>query len=189
MASTAGTAIRFHESDVRPMGRTARGVRGIALRRREEAIGMVVVPPGEDEENLDLLAITENGYGKRTTVNEYRRQGRGGKGLITIKCTERNGPLIAIRDVQPDDEIMAITRNGIIIRTGVDGISRQGRNTQGVRIMNLGQGDLVANIAKVASNGEEEVSADGHVTAAGESVGNETAGSDDGASDLTSDAD
>jgi len=186
LASTAGMAIRFHESDVRPMGRTARGVRGIALRRREEAIGMVVVPPGEDEEKIDLLAITENGYGKRTTVNEYRRQGRGGKGLITIKCTERNGRLIAIRDVQPDDEIMAITRNGIIIRTGIDGISRQGRNTQGVRIMNLGQGDLVANIAKVASNGEDEVNPDGNGTVA-DNIADDDAGTTDAVTDDATD--
>jgi DNA gyrase subunit A len=159
LASTAGMAIRFLESDVRPMGRTARGVRGIALRRQEEAIGMVMVPSGESADNLDLLAVTENGYGKRTPVSEYRRQGRGGKGLITIKCNERNGRLIAIRDVQPGDEIMAITRNGIIIRTGVDGISRQGRNTQGVKVMNLGQSDLVSNIAKVPNNGETDENA------------------------------
>ena len=149
LAATSGLTIRFRESDARPMGRTARGVRGILLGRHERVVGMVVVPRGSEAEGHDLLSITENGYGKRTPVSDYRPQGRGGKGLITIKCTERNGKLMAIRAVQPGDELMVITRNGIIIRQSVDGISQQGRNTQGVRIINLNQGDLVAGIAKV----------------------------------------
>ena len=182
LAATSGLAIRFAENDVRAMGRTARGVKGIALGKDQECVGMVVVPRnggGEAEavaeepavatadvpvtegmpveatahgaaaQDQDLFAITENGYGKRTPLADYRTQGRGGKGLITIRCTERNGPLLAIRNVWESDELMVITRGGVIIRIAVEGVSQQGRNTQGVRIINLGSGDRVANIAKV----------------------------------------
>jgi DNA gyrase subunit A len=175
LASTSGLAIRFAEDDVRPMGRTARGVKGIALRRGEECVGMVVVPRNGDDErrevdglpvasslhdsaagDQDLLAITENGYGKRTPLTEYRTQGRGGKGLITIRCSERNGRLIAIRNVWESDELMVITRTGVIIRIAVESVSQQGRNTQGVKIINLGAGDRVANIAKVENEDDDE---------------------------------
>ena len=149
MATTAGMAIRFQEGDARPMGRTARGVRGIALNGDEEVIGMVVVRNDADY----LLSITGNGYGKRTPMAEYRRQKRGGRGLITIKCSERNGPLMGIRNVRPGEELMVVTRAGIIIRIAVDDISIQGRITQGVRIINLGEGDVVGGIAKIAANG------------------------------------
>jgi len=152
IASSNGMAIRFSESDARPMGRSARGVRGIQLNPGEQAVGMVVIT--DDEE--DLLSVTANGYGKRTPLTDYRPQRRGGRGLITIKCSDRNGPLIAIRNVRPDEEMMVITRNGIIIRTSVDGISIQGRNTQGVRIISLKEGDFVGSIAKIAANGNVE---------------------------------
>ncbi len=146
IASSNGLAIRFHETDSRSMGRTARGVRGISLRDGEQAIGMVVVKPGDEE--VSLLAITRNGYGKRTPLEDYRIQRRGGKGLITIKCSDRNGPLLGIRDVHPGEELMVITRNGIMIRIALDSVSKQSRNTQGVRIINLKQGVLVGSIAK-----------------------------------------
>jgi len=149
LATTAGMAIRFPEEEARPMGRSARGVRGISLSGDERVVGMVVVRDDGD----DLLSITENGYGKRTAIKDYRSQRRGGRGLITIKYSARNGPLVAIRDVQPDEELMVITRNGIIIRLSVAGISIQGRNTQGVRIISLKEGDAVGNIAKIAVNG------------------------------------
>jgi len=154
LASTAGMAIRFHESDARPMGRTARGVRGISLKKGEEVVGMVVIRNDEDA----LLAITTFGYGKRTPLSDYRVQRRGGRGLITIKCSERNGPLVGIRNVKPDEELMVITRSGIMIRIALDTVSIQGRNTQGVRIINLNKDDVVGGITKIASdaNGKDE---------------------------------
>jgi DNA gyrase subunit A len=156
MAASNGLSIRFNETDARSMGRTARGVRGLALGTKEQVIGMIVV--GEDEQDVSLLAITQNGYGKRTPIDEYRVQRRGGKGLITIKCSSRNGSLVAIRDAVPGEELMVITRNGIMIRIALDHVSQQSRNTQGVRIINLNQGDLVGGIAKIpleAMTGEE----------------------------------
>jgi DNA gyrase subunit A len=148
MATDAGMAIRFHENDARSMGRTARGVRGIVLAEGQTVVGMVVVP--REESDVTLLSITRNGYGKRTPLGDYRVQKRGGKGLITIKCSERNGPLMGIRDVTEGEELMVITRNGIMIRIALDSVSRQSRNTQGVRIINLKGDDLVGSIAKIS---------------------------------------
>ena len=147
-ASSSGLAIRFHESDARSMGRTARGVRAIVLGAGEQVVGMVAVNP--DDTETALLSVTENGYGKLTPLEDYRIQRRGGKGLITIKCSNRNGPLLGIRDVYAGEELMVITRNGIMIRIGLDSVSRQGRNTQGVRIINLNKNDLVGSIAKIS---------------------------------------
>ncbi len=165
-ASSSGLSIRFHETDARSMGRTARGVRGIALGKGEQVVGMVVINP-EDTEGA-LLSITENGYGKLTPLEDYRIQKRGGKGLITIKCSDRNGPLLGIRDVHPGEELMVITRNGIMIRIALDSVSRQGRNTQGVRIINLNTNDLVGSIAKISleavadlENGDGDGNGDG----------------------------
>jgi DNA gyrase subunit A len=128
-------------------------VRGVAREAGERVIGMVVV--SAKDESAALLAVTENGYGKRTPLADYRLQGRGGKGLITIKCSDRNGPLLAIRDVHPGDELMVITRRGIMIRIGLNEVSEQGRNTQGVRIINLNDGDRVASIAKISREDAE----------------------------------
>jgi len=150
LAASNGMAIRFRESDVRAMGRTARGVRGIALGKGEEVVGMVVV----DCEDSDIFALTENGYGKRTPVDDYRLQGRGGKGLITIKCTERNGRLVGVRGVVDGEEVMVITRGGTLIRISVDSISQLGRNTQGVRIIHLGKEDEVAGLARIPVSDE-----------------------------------
>ncbi|MCP4572729.1 MAG: DNA gyrase subunit A [bacterium] len=156
LASSGGMAIRFKETDARPMGRTARGVRGIAIGTKEKVVGMVVVD-GECEE-CNLLAITRNGFGKRTPVSEYRIQKRGGKGLITIKCSDRNGPLVGIRDTRPGDELMVITRGGIMIRISLDDVSQQSRNTLGVRIINLKKDDRVGGIAKIGQDiaGDED---------------------------------
>jgi DNA gyrase subunit A len=156
MASSAGVAIRFHETDCRSMGRTARGVRGLALGEGEQAIGMVVV--GRDDTEGALLSITENGYGKRTPLEDYRIQKRGGKGLITIKCSRRNGPLKGIRDVHFGEELMVVTRGGIMIRISLDDVSLQGRNTQGVRIINLKGDDRVGGMAKIGQEalGDED---------------------------------
>jgi DNA gyrase subunit A len=148
VATSNGMAIRFHETDSRSMGRTARGVRGISLTVGAQAVGMVVIGP-EDNDGA-LLAITEHGYGKRTPLDDYRVQKRGGKGLITIKCSERNGALLGIRDVHRGEELMVITRGGIMIRMAMDSISEQGRNTQGVRIINLKGDDRVGSIAKIS---------------------------------------
>jgi DNA gyrase subunit A len=134
------------------MGRTARGVRGIALGRGEQVVGMVVV----DCEDSDIFALTENGYGKRTAIADYRVQRRGGKGLITIKCSERNGRLVNVRGVVDDDELMVITRRGTLIRISAGSVSRLGRNTQGVRIINLGGDDDVAGLARIPVPDEPE---------------------------------
>ena len=150
LATSGGMAIRFHETDSRSMGRTARGVRGISLGSKTHVVGMVVIRPEDQDEAL--LAVTENGYGKRTPLAEYRVQRRGGKGLITIKCSKRNGALLAIRDVHPGDQLMVITRGGIMIRMAIDSISEQSRNTQGVRIINLKGNDLVGSIAKISQD-------------------------------------
>ena len=125
---------------------------GINLQGDDELVGMVVV----DSEESDIFAPTENGYGKRTPVGDYRIQKRGGKGLITIKCTARNGKLVGIRGVVPDEELMVITRGGTLIRISVGSISSLGRNTQGVRIINLGKDDVVAGMARIPVEDEPD---------------------------------
>jgi len=158
LAASNGMAIRFHESDARPMGRTARGVRGIRLDEGERVVSMVVIENGDEDE---ILALTERGYGKRTPIEDYRVQKRGGRGLITIKCNERNGKLIGVRAVRSGEEIMVVTRGGIMIRLAVDTISRLGRNTQGVRIINLKSGDTVSSLARIPITEAEEIEGDG----------------------------
>jgi len=147
LATSAGMAIRFHETDMRSMGRTARGVKGVTVNPDAEVVGMVVI--GEED---TLLMITENGYGKRTRVEEYRLQRRGGRGLITIKGSERNGKLIGIRAVSDDQELMVVTKNGIMIRMALSDISTLGRNTQGVRIISLKKKDTVVGMARLEAS-------------------------------------
>jgi len=159
LSSRQGMAIRFDESDARAMGRTAHGVRGINLGPDDAVVGMVVAN-GQDDP-ASLLTVCELGYGKRTPLSEYRVQGRGGKGLIDIKTTERNGPVVAIVKVTDEDEVMITTVGGIIIRTRVADISQIGRNTQGVRLIRLDDGDQVSSLAKLpleelGNNGETE---------------------------------
>ena len=149
LATSGGMAIRFHESDMRPMGRTARGVKGVTLGKDQSVVGMVTVT-GEST----LLTLTEHGYGKRTPVGDYRVQRRGGRGLITIKCTERNGSLVGIKEMMDDQELMVLTRNGIMIRMAVNDISTLGRNTQGVRIISLKGDDAVAGMARIEAADE-----------------------------------
>lgn len=148
LASKNGMAVRFNEEDVRPTGRSARGVRGIKLKGNDEVVGMV-----KAFDDRQLLSLTENGYGKRTDISEYRLIGRGGSGVINIQCSERNGNVVSVASVTDDDEIVAISKKGIMIRIGVKDISSIGRNTQGVRIMKLGSDDKVGALAKVV-NGE-----------------------------------
>jgi DNA gyrase subunit A len=133
-----GMAIRFNEEDVRSMGRVSRGVRGITLRDDDKVVGMVIA-----EEGASLLTICEKGYGKRTALEDYRTQSRGGLGLINIKTSDRNGMVVAIKAVHDDDELMMITANGMIVRTGLEEVRAIGRNTAGVRMISLKDGDKV----------------------------------------------
>lgn len=145
LATRNGTAIRFDEQDVRPMGRTAHGVRGIALNYGDEVVAMDSV----SSEECEVLTATELGMGKRTAVSEYRKQTRGGKGVINIKITEKTGTVVGMRVINPQQEIMMITAAGIIIRIDVDGISQFGRNAQGVKLMTLNDDDKVVSLAAV----------------------------------------
>jgi len=146
IATSNGIAIRFSENDVRPMGRSAAGVRGISLRDGDEVIGMVIA-----EDDRTILTVTENGYGKRTWISEYRFIRRGGVGVKNIICSGRNGRVVAVRSVTDDDEVMLMSKNGIIIRMPVKHISVIGRVTQGVRMMKLGQGDSLMDAAKIVN--------------------------------------
>jgi DNA gyrase subunit A len=147
-----GMAIRFPEEEVRSMGRTARGVKGITLEDGDQVVGLAYAKQG-----ADLLAVTEKGFGKRTSLEEYRSQSRGGKGIYTIKISKRNGKLVALMVVEPGDDIMVISGEGIMIRVGVDEISRLGRMTQGVTIMRLAENDRVVAVARVTSREEEDI--------------------------------
>jgi DNA gyrase subunit A len=152
LATSRGHAIRFKESQVRSMGRTAKGVRGITLAEGDWVIGMGVVGGKKDA----VLVITANGYGKRTLLSKYRVQLRGGKGLINIKTTQRNGPAVGIRVVNKADGMMVITSGGKVIRSPVKGIRCMGRNTKGVRLMMLSEGDRVVAVACVPGQGISE---------------------------------
>ena len=145
-------SIRFDEIGVRSMGRPAHGVRGIDLEEGDEVVGMIVAN-GEDDD-ASLLTVCANGYGKRTALSEYRSQRRGGKGLIDIKTTDRNGPVVAVAKVTDADEVMLTTISGNIIRTRVADISLIGRNTQGVRLIRVEDEDTVGSLAKLP---EEEL--------------------------------
>jgi len=150
LGTREGMAIRFDENHVRSMGRSARGVRGIRLRPKDHVVGMVIA-----EKNAALLTVCEKGYGKRTSFDSYRAQSRGGVGLKNIKTSERNGKVVALEAVQYSDEIMLITANGIIIRTGLDQIRSIGRNTQGVRLIKLKAGDKLVAAEKIVIEGEK----------------------------------
>jgi len=144
IATKNGQAVRFQEEDVRPVGRTARGVRGIRLKGSDDVIGMVLA-----ENDKTLLTVTENGYGKRTKIDEYRLISRGGSGVKNIICSKRNGKVVAIKSVEDSDELMLISKYGIMIRVPAKDISVVGRATQGVIIMDLDEGDKVAAVAKI----------------------------------------
>ena len=150
LATKNGLAVRFKETDVRPTGRSAKGVRGATLRDKDEVIGMVVA-----DDTKTLLTITENGYGKRTNVGEYRLTRRGGVGVRNIICSERNGNVVAIKSITDKDEIMFISKGGITIRTPAKGISVIGRATQGMTLMKLEQGDHIVAAAKIIKEEHE----------------------------------
>lgn len=147
-----GKLVRFEETDIRSMGRTAGGVRGIRLKDDDYVVGMEIIEPGQE-----ILVVTENGYGKRTPESEYRLQTRGGMGVKTCQITDKNGPLCAVKAVDGSEDLMLITINGMLIRMDVNDISMTGRSTQGVRLMRLSGSELIATVAKVEKEEEEEV--------------------------------
>ena len=146
-----GQAMRFSEGEVRSMGRVSTGVKGISLRQGDEVVDMVVV-----RESSSLLTICENGYGKRTSQTEYPCKHRAGQGVIDIKTSPRNGPVVACREIQDEEEVMVVTQNGIMIRIPVQGVSTIGRNTQGVRLINLDEGDRVIDMAPLPISEDED---------------------------------
>ena len=156
IATKHGQAVYFEENKVRAMGRNSQGVRGVSLQGDDVVVGMVVVRP-EEVEQSHLLTVCANGYGKRTPVSEYRLTNRGGKGVINIKTTDRNGPVVSVMGVTEDsrDDMVIVTQNGILIRQKVADVSVIGRNTQGVRLINPDDGDQVIDVAQVSQDEEE----------------------------------
>lgn len=154
MALKSGRAIRFNESTVRPMGRTATGVRGVTLENENDAVvGMIAI----NDLGTTILVVSEKGYGKRTDVEDYRVTNRGGKGVKTINVTEKTGKLVAIKDVTDGDDLMIINRSGVIIRIAMSQLRTMGRATQGVRLISLKEGDEIASVAKIEHSEEEEL--------------------------------
>ena len=153
LANKDGRAIRFHESDVREMGRNTSGVRGMSLGKDDRIVDMVVI---KNTHEATVLAISENGYGKRSLVDDYREQSRGGKGVITLKITPKTGNLIALKEVTDQDDLMVITEGGKVIRMSCSGIRTMGRNTQGVRIMRLDSSEAIAAVTRVVNEEEDE---------------------------------
>lgn len=152
LCSTGGKVIRFSEEDARPMGRVSQGVKGISINSDEEkVIGMEII-----DDNVEILSVTENGYGKRTISSEYRKQTRGGKGIIAMKLTDKNGQIIQIKHVSEKEDLMIITDKGQVIRTKISGISLLGRNTQGVRLINLKDGEKVVAVEKIAESEDDK---------------------------------
>lgn len=154
LATRNGLAIRFDESDARSMGRVARGVRGIRLKPGDEVVSLLV-----SNADQDVLTVCQNGYGKRTTLEEYRIQARGGQGMINIRTSERNGAVVTALSVGSEDEVMMITQGGMIVRSPVSGISQIGRATQGVRVISLKADDSLVAVACVPP---DEITPDGN---------------------------
>ena len=149
--TAGGQAIRFAEEEARPMARATKGVRGIKLMDDDFVVGMEVA-----NDNAQLLVITANGYGKQTPMTEYRQQARGGKGVFTVRPSERNGEIVGALVVNKEDEIMAISKDGIVIRLKVDEISSMGRTTQGVTLMRVAEEDKVVAMARVVDHESHE---------------------------------
>jgi DNA gyrase subunit A len=150
MATRRGMAIRFNEKEARAMGRTARGVRGIRLKKDDEVVEMEALR----KEGL-ILAVTERGYGKRTKPSAYRLQSRGGQGVLNLRTTARNGLVTGSLQIADDDQIMVITSHGKVIRMDVKGIRKSGRSTQGVRLIDIAGDDAVVSVAKIVEPEEE----------------------------------
>src|SRR5688500_14397064 len=151
LATRDGVAIHFHEEDVRPMGRAAYGVKGVALEPDDEVVALEVVSAGGG-----VLTVCANGYGKRTPLDEYRLQSRGGKGIINIKTAGRNGPVVGVKFLRTEGGVMLITEKGMIIRLNTADISEIGRNTQGVRLIQLEEGDHLVSVARLAERDDAE---------------------------------
>jgi DNA gyrase subunit A len=162
LATRHGLSIRFHEADVRDMGRDTTGVKGIELGEEDEVVGMVVI-----KREANLLVVTSKGMGKCSPIDEYRVQKRGGKGIITLARTDKTGDAVTIKEVLPDDELMLITKHGVVIRMPVKGIRVSGRNTQGVRLVNLDNGDLVIDVARVVSDDDRTEGVEGEAEPVG----------------------
>ena len=150
LVTRSGLSIRFNEGEVRRMGRTAAGVRGIRLAQDDFVVGMVAAA----DESETVLVVTENGYGKRTLLANYRLQGRAGKGVIAIKTSTRNGPVVAMKMVSNDDELIIVNSNGMVTRMAVNDIRTIGRNTQGVRLMSLRKEESVVDVGKISQNSD-----------------------------------
>jgi DNA gyrase subunit A len=161
MISRKGQAVRFHESAVRPTGRATAGVTGMRFRGDDEVIEIAIAT-----DDADLLVVTENGYGKRTPIRDYRLTGRGGLGVKTVKLTEERGQLAGARIVREGYQVMLISDGGTVIRTAVDGIKRSGRATQGVIVMRLREGEQVSSLAPVIGSDEEPEVGDDALVAA-----------------------
>ena len=155
LATSLGKAIRFKEKQIREMGRQAKGVRGISLAKKDKVIGMVIVSSELTKTGVTILTVTSAGFAKRTSIDEYRLQSRGGKGVINVKVTSKNGEAIALNCVLPDDELMTITQKGMMVRCPVKDIRETGRNAQGVRLISLDKGDVVTSVAKIIAKEEE----------------------------------
>ena len=151
LATRKGMAVKFMESDVRPVGRSAQGVKGVSLRSGDRVVGMVIANDGKS-----LFSVTENGYGKRTPISDYRLISRGGVGVINIQCSERNGTVVSVKSVDDNTELVLISKKGQLIRMPAQGISVIGRNTQGVRVMRLDPGDKVVGAANIVRQEEED---------------------------------
>ena len=160
LALGSGKAIRFEEGKTRPMGRNASGVRGIRLAHKDdEVIGMIAV----NDEESNILVVSENGYGKRSTLEDYRITNRGGKGVKTINVTEKTGKLVSIKDVMDVDDLMIINKSGIAIRMAVADLRVMGRATQGVRLIKVREGDSIAAVAKVMHDDDDIEDLDGEI--------------------------
>jgi DNA gyrase subunit A len=176
-----GKAIRFEESDAREMGRATQGVRGIRLKDGDEVVAMVV----ERQEGASILTATSRGMGKRTAIAEYRTQRRGGMGLINFRLTAKTGNVVAAKEVVDEDELMLVTRNGVINRQRADEIRVIGRNTQGVRVISLDDGDELIDLARVARDLEDpEVDADESDDAEGADQADVSSEEDEGQEEL-----
>ena len=151
LGTRRGMSIRFPEQDVRQMGRTATGVKGIALGKDDEVVGMEVVDP-----EREVVVVTSKGYGKRTALSEYRTQSRGGKGIKAQNVTKTKGQVVGLKVVSPEEDLMIVTDSGVVIRMNVEGISRMGRYAQGVKLISVKPDEEVATLARVPTEEEEE---------------------------------
>jgi DNA gyrase subunit A len=180
LVSDAGKAVWFGEDQVRPMGRQSRGVRGMSLQEGQQVIALLVA----ENEDQTVLVATENGYGKRTRLGDFRRSGRGTQGVMAIAASERNGKVVAAKLVTDEDEVMLITTGGVLIRTRVAEIRELGRATQGVTLIALDAGEKLSGLEKVAETGEDEGGPDANAEAEAADTSHQEAAPDGGESEV-----